>query len=214
MTTNDHAGKPSSGVWPCSRMPEARVKEVWLYEPCPIRKHNNGEPESPIPCSWMLHLWNHPDHTANFDDHDNQGSSPSQARDIFFRWARSRNSESTVDPEVQSAETEESDTSRRPGPTAIFTATPKKLGPKITVPRHATEYPQCWGLYCEEGFRISWIFFAILFVYLFASLAFAVAWYVEHKAGPQAGLGSFGVASWMVGLLALGITTWFAAVKD
>lgn len=93
-------------------------------------------------------------------------------------------------------------------------ATPKKLGPRFTIPRHVNEFPQCWGLYCEECFRISWIVFAILVVYLFASLAFAVAWYIEHKAGPQAGLGSFGVASWMVGLLALSITTWFAAVKD
>jgi hypothetical protein len=61
---------------------------------------------------------------------------------------------------------------------------------------------------------VSWIFFAILLIYLSASLAFAVAWYVEHRTGPQAGLGSFGVASWMVSLLALSVTAWFAAVKD
>lgn len=103
MTTNELAGKPASGIWPCSRMPEPRVKELWLYEPCPIGKNHNGEPESLVPCSWMLHLWNYPDHTANFDDNDDQGSSPSQTRYLFFRRAGPRNPVSTVDPETQDA---------------------------------------------------------------------------------------------------------------
>jgi hypothetical protein len=49
-------------------------------------------------------------------------------------------------------------------------------------------------------------------------MSFSIVWYVEHKTGPEAGLGSFGVASWMVGLFALIITVqyyvWFAASKD
>jgi len=98
-----------------------------------------------------------------------------------------------------------------PSRTAVLTAIPTRLS---FVPQARHELPKLWGLYREEGFRISWVFFAIVVVYIFSSLAFAVAWYGEHGTGPQAGLGSFGVASWMVGLLGLGISTWFAVAKE
>jgi hypothetical protein len=152
----------------------------------------------------MLHLWNYPDHTVDLDE-----STPMIGS--IFRRPSQRDSPQADDSENQNAMR---DDSIGPIHTAVLTATPKKLGSRLTAPRVGDEFPRVWGLYCEEGFRVSWIFFAILFVYLFASLAFAVAWYREHGTGPQAGLGSFGVASWMVGLLALSITTWFAAVKD
>ncbi|CAG8971983.1 hypothetical protein HYALB_00003321 [Hymenoscyphus albidus] len=97
---------------------------------------------------------------------------------------------------------------------AVFISTPKKLGSKSTISQSSSPFPEGWGLYLEEGFHVSWYFFAILGIYLFASLACAIAWNIEYKSGPQAGLGSFGVASWMAVLFALSGTTWFAAFKD
>ena len=184
-------------------MPQERVKQLWSYEPCPITKNYKGEPEPPVPSSWMLHLWNYPDHTVVL------GESTPMISSLFSRTSP-RDTPQAADPERQNERRD----SIGPSRAAVLTTTPKQLGSGLTVPCAGNEFPKLWGLYCEEGFRVSWIFFAILLVYLSASLAFAVAWYVEHGTGPQAGLGSFGVASWMVSLLALSITAWFAAVKD
>lgn len=193
------------------------VRKTWLYEPCPIRTNDKGEQESPIPSSWMLHLWNNPTHTA---ENKLEGQTNDQSNLLLALLApvlkifKLRNESAQADQEAHNSESDEEDFQDAPNHKVVFASTPKKLGRKLTIPRQFSQFPSGWGLYLEEGFKLSWLFMAILFIYLFASLAFGIAWAVVHESGPEGGLDPFGVSSWMVALLALSVTTWFAAVKD
>jgi len=173
------------------------VPGIWpcsKFSPEAVRMFWSYEPcpmltdSRPPTSDWMLHLWNNPGHIAK----PNHGT---QKDDL----------------EVQN---EEHHRKGVPTKAAILKAAPKRLGRGIPTQYSGSELLDCWGIYCEEGFRLSWLFFALMAMYLFATLAFSTVWYVEHRTGPLAGFGSFGVAGWMVGMLGLIITTWFAAVKD
>ena len=89
----------------------------------------------------------------------------------------------------------------------VFLRTPKKLGEKLLP--NDVDPPQGWGLYFEEGLRISRLFMFILLLYLGGSLVFGIVWYREFgMVGPQSGLGAFGVSSWMVGLVSIITMVW------
>lgn len=178
--------------------------------------NDKGEQESPIPPSWMLHLWNNPTHTAENTSAQQTTSQPNFLALLgsILMIFKLRDVSQESDQEANNNEGDEEDFRDSPNHKAVFTSTPKKLGSKLTIPRQFEEFPNGWGLYLEEGFHPSRILIAILVVYLFATLAFDVAWNIEHQSGPQAGLGSFGVASWMVAGFALCISMWFAGVND
>lgn len=84
----------------------------------------------------------------------------------------------------------------------VLLRTPKKLGEKL-LPNDVNP-PEGWGMYFEEGLRMSRLFMFILFLYLSGTLVFGIVWYREFgMAGPQSGFGAFGVSSWMVGLMSI-----------
>ena len=90
----------------------------------------------------------------------------------------------------------------------VFLRTPRKLGEQLQ-PDDA-DPPEAWGLYFEEGFRVHHFFILILFIYILASLAFAIYWCAKFGfVGPKTGSEAFGVASWMVTLVSLVTTVWF-----
>ena len=89
----------------------------------------------------------------------------------------------------------------------VFLRTPKKLGGEL-LPSDV-DPPEGWGMYFEEGLRMSRLFTFILFLYLSGSLVFGIVWYREFgMVGPQSGLGAFTVSSWMVGLMSIITTVW------
>ena len=90
----------------------------------------------------------------------------------------------------------------------VFLRTPRKRGEQLQ-PDDA-DPPEAWGLYFEEGFRVHHFFILLLFIYILASLAFAIYWCVNFGfIGPKTGSGAFGVSSWMITLVSLLTTVWF-----
>lgn len=90
----------------------------------------------------------------------------------------------------------------------VLLRTPKQLGEKLLP--NDVNLPERWGMYFEEGLRMSRLFMFVLFLYLLATLVFGIAWYRKFgMAGPQSGLGAFGVSSWMVGLMSIITVVWF-----
>jgi hypothetical protein len=90
----------------------------------------------------------------------------------------------------------------------VFLRTPKKLGDKLQP--DGEEPPEGWGIYLEESFRVHHLLVLVLLVYGMASLAFGAYWYRKYgMVGPQSGLGSFVVSSWMISLATLFWSVWF-----
>lgn len=215
LTTEEFAGIPKTGVWPCSLMSPVIG---WSYTPCPMPKDEEGKPDVPVSASWMLHLWNYPDHVAAMAN--TQRSTTIVAKTLARLGLQGRfcsiNDAGNDVQNIDNGEDRDNDETvppiLAPGRAAVLETTPKKLGDKLAASIPIS--PPGWGLYFEEGFRISWALLGFLAVYLFASLTFGVAWYVEHGSSPVAGLGSFGVSSWMVGLFSLILTIWFAMTQD
>ena len=93
----------------------------------------------------------------------------------------------------------ETQTENRPS-SYVFLRTPKKLGEKL-LPNDVNP-PEGWGMYFEEGLRVSRLYMFILLLYLLGTLVFGIIWYREFgMAGPQSGFGAFGISGWMVGLI-------------
>ena len=89
----------------------------------------------------------------------------------------------------------------------IFLRTPQKLGEKL-MPNEENP-PEGFGMYFEESLKVGRLFMFVLFLYLSGTLVFGVVWYREFgMAGPQSGLGAFGVSSWMVSLISIITTVW------
>ena len=89
----------------------------------------------------------------------------------------------------------------------VFSRTPKKKGAKLEPDDRYP--PEGLGMHFEEGFRVHHLFILLLFFYVLGSLAFGIFWYRQYgMTGPQSGLGSFEVSSWMIGLISLVTTVW------
>ena len=67
----------------------------------------------------------------------------------------------------------------------ILLRTPKKLGEKLLP--NDVDPPEGWGMYFEEGLKVSRLFMFILFLYLSGTLVFAIVW-----------CRAFGMAGWSV----------------
>ncbi|KAL8790249.1 MAG: hypothetical protein Q9195_006472 [Heterodermia aff. obscurata] len=90
----------------------------------------------------------------------------------------------------------------------VFLRTPRKLGEQLQPDDE--DPPEAWGLYFEEGFRVHHFFILLLFIYILASLAFAIYWCANFGfTGPKTGSGAFAVSSWMIALFSLVTTVWF-----
>ena len=89
----------------------------------------------------------------------------------------------------------------------VFSRTPKKKGEKLEPDdRHP---PEGVGMHFEDGFRVRHFFIIVLFFCVLGSLAFGIFWYRRYgMTGPQSGLVSFEVSSWMIGLISLVTTVW------
>ena len=123
-------------------------------------------------------------------------SSPVAAVGVDIEMANSGHEAVLRNPETQAESISSSYT---------FLRTPKKLGEKLLP--NDVDPPEGWGMYFEEGLKVSRLFMFILFLYLSGTLVFAIVWYRAFgMAGPQSGFGAFGVSSWMVGLMSI-ITT-------
>ena len=171
-----------------------------------------------------MHLWQNPSHTDSQTYRSRRGRI--QRLLEYFRPSHTITSpslESSSHPGDLQQQDIELTSSNKPVPTSthgspspeegprssyVFLRTPKMLGEQL-LPDDA-DPPEAWGLYFEEGFRVHHFLVLLLFIYVLASLAFAVYWCVEFGfVGPKTGSGAFGVSSWLIALVSLLTTVWF-----
>ena len=165
-----------------------------------------------------MHLWQNPSHT----DLQTYQSRRGKIRRLlgYLRPSHTVTSPSPGPPESQDIELT---SNNKPVPTSthcspsseegrrssyVFLRTPRIVGEQLLP--DDIDPPEAWGLYFEQGFRVHHFFILVLFIYILASLAFAIYWCVNFGfIGPKTGSGAFGVSSWMIALVSLVTTVWF-----
>ena len=164
-----------------------------------------------VPGDWMLHIWHNPDHGIPLKDATRDSKTDSYLTSLDDCQPSAGDVTRERDPEEGFMQN-----FTHLAPCWVFNATPKKVGEPLWT-NHLTDTipPEGWGLYIEEGFRISWFFIAALGIYVIGSLAFAIVWLAKYKVdGAQAGFSAFGVSSWLVTLLSIIVTVWITSAKD
>lgn len=187
------------GVWP----PPNKCN-IWKYTPCPQPIDDDGKLEPLVGADWMLHMWHYPDHGIPINDASRDETSDTFLRDLH----NTTQPYERTDQENRSAK--ESDYLLQH---FIFSATPKKAGAQLWKCKLSEPLPpDGWGLFIEEGPHVSWYFIAALVIYILASLTFAAVWAAKYDTAES--LNPFDIATWMLGLLTLVVSCWFAAMKD
>ncbi|KAI4137171.1 MAG: hypothetical protein L6R39_007436, partial [Caloplaca ligustica] len=197
----------------------------WEYKGCPAKKR-----QLPLVGStYLMHMWQNPSHsdpesykpglldivrrklrraiyigrvvcTSPPEDTHSTSSSIEAHRDIELG--------STNGPDSQcSRNATNSQESRGSRSCYVLLRTPKKIGERLEA--DDDDPPEAWGLYFEEGFGIHHFWLIVLFLYIMATMGFAIYWCERYGfVGPHSGVAAFEVASWMIALVSLLLTVW------